>query len=62
MGSGRGGAVDDEILNQPPPLVNCNLCATDRVLREPVTREGAGWACADLKQYGRKAESAEAIE
>ena len=48
--------------NQPPPLENFNLFATDRVLREAVVREGAGWACAELEEYGRKAGSAEAIE
>ena len=54
--------MDDEFLNQPPPLVDYNLFATDRVLREAVAREGAGWACAELEEYGRMAGSAEAIE
>ena len=54
--------MDDEILNQPPPLADYNLFATDRVFREAVVREGAGWACEELEEYGRKAGSAEAIE
>jgi hypothetical protein len=54
--------MDDESLNQPPPLADYNLFATDRVLREAVTREGAGWACAELEEYGCKAGTAEAIE
>ena len=54
--------MDDEVLNQPPPLVDFNLFATDRALRESVAREGAGWACAQLEAYGRIAGSAEAIE
>ena len=54
--------MDDKVLNQPPPLAGCNLFATDRVLREAVAREGAGWACAELTEYGRKAGSAEAME
>jgi len=54
--------MDDEILNQSPPLTGYNLFATDRVLREAVAREGAGWACAELEEYGRKAGSAETIE
>jgi len=54
--------MDNEVLNQPPPLADYNLFATDRVLREAVAREGAGWACAELEEYGRKAGSAEAIE
>jgi putative acyl-CoA dehydrogenase len=54
--------MDDEIVNQPPPLADYNMFATDRVLREAVVREGAGWAWAELEEYGRKAGSAEAIE
>ena len=54
--------MDDEVLNQPPPLVDYNLFATDRALREAVVREGAGWACAQLEEYGRQVGTAEAIE
>ncbi len=53
--------MNDEVLNQPPPLADYNLFATDRALREAVAREGAGWACAQLEAYGRIAGSAEAI-
>ena len=49
-------------MNQPPPLAGYNMFVTDRVLREAVVREGAGWAWAELEEYGRKAGSAEAIE
>ncbi len=48
--------------NQPPPLVDRNLFSTDRVLREAVEREGAGWACPQLDEFGRKVGSAEALE
>jgi putative acyl-CoA dehydrogenase len=51
-----------EVLNQPPPLVDYNLFSTDRALRESVAREGAGWACAQLEDFGRKVGTAEAIE
>jgi putative acyl-CoA dehydrogenase len=54
--------MNHEVLNQPPPLVDYNLFATDRALREAVAREGAGWACQRLLEYGRRAGSAEAIE
>ncbi|HEX5927812.1 MAG TPA: acyl-CoA dehydrogenase family protein [Solirubrobacterales bacterium] len=33
-----------EVANQPPPLVDHNLFATDRPLTEAVRREGAEWA------------------
>ena len=33
-----------EVANQPPPLEPYNLFASDRVLREAVKREQAGWA------------------
>jgi putative acyl-CoA dehydrogenase len=54
--------MNHEVLNQPPPLVDYNLFATDRALREAMAREGAGWACQRLLEYGRRAGSAEAIE
>jgi putative acyl-CoA dehydrogenase len=44
---GRFGAV-----NQPPPLVNCNLYSGDRALVEAVAREGAGWADRELRDFG----------
>src|SRR5215472_14967717 len=48
--------------NQPPPLVDFNFFSTDRVLRAAVARDGAGWACAQLEEYGRKLGTAEAME
>ena len=54
--------MNHEVLNQPPPLADYNLFSTDRALREAVAREGAGWACAQIEEYGRKVGTAEAIE
>ena len=51
-----------EVLNQPPPLIDYNLFSSDRALREAVAREGAGWACVEIEEYGRIIGSAEAIE
>ena len=53
--------VNDEVLNQPPPLVDYNLFATDRPLREAVAREGAGWACPQLQAFGAALGKAETI-
>ena len=52
----------EESLNQPPPLTDYNLFSSDRVLRQAVAREGAGWACAQLEAYGREAGSAAAMQ
>ena len=41
-----------EVQNQPPPLEPYNLFASDVVLREAVTREGAGWAHGELTALG----------
>jgi putative acyl-CoA dehydrogenase len=49
-------------VNQPPPLVDYNLFSTDRALCAAVTREGAGWACEALEQFGQIVGGAEAIE
>ena len=54
--------MNHEVLNQPPPLVDYNLFSTDRALRAGVAREGAGWACAALEEFGRGMGTAEAIE
>jgi putative acyl-CoA dehydrogenase len=40
------------IFNQTPPLTDYNLFTRDTALQEAVKREGADWACADLKQAG----------
>jgi len=54
--------VNHEVVNQPPPLVDYNLFAADRALREAVAREGAGWACEALHDFGRELGTAESIE
>ena len=50
-----------DITNQPPPLEPYDLFGSDRVLREAVARERAGWAQADLAALGRKLGEAETI-
>jgi putative acyl-CoA dehydrogenase len=54
--------VNHEVFNQPPPLVSYNLFTCDRALREAVAREGAGWACEALADFGRRLGTAEAME
>jgi putative acyl-CoA dehydrogenase len=54
--------VNHEVLNQPPPLVDYNLFASDRALREAVAREGGGWACAELEDFGRRLGMADVME
>jgi putative acyl-CoA dehydrogenase len=54
--------VNHEVSNQPPPLADYNLFATDRALRTSVAREGAGWACGLLDEFGAKVGTAQAIE
>ncbi|GGF13146.1 acyl-CoA dehydrogenase [Aliidongia dinghuensis] len=51
-----------EVLNQPPPLVDYDLFATDRALKEAVVREGADWALNELGDFGRRLGRAETIE
>jgi len=41
-----------EVQNQPPPLQPYNLFLSDRVLREAVAREAAGWADGELSALG----------
>lgn len=53
--------MNHEVFNQPPPLVDYNLFTGDRALREAVAREGAGWACAELADFGRALGTAEKI-
>jgi len=50
-----------EITNQPPPLEPYDLFAGDRVLREAVERERAGWAQAELAALGQKLGAPETI-
>jgi putative acyl-CoA dehydrogenase len=42
-----------EVLNQPPPLVDYDVFASDRALVDAVTREGAQWATDRLHVVGR---------
>jgi putative acyl-CoA dehydrogenase len=51
-----------EVLNQPPPLIDYNLFASDRALAAAVRSEGAGWAAAELDALGARLGSAETIE
>jgi putative acyl-CoA dehydrogenase len=46
-----------EVANQPPPLVDYNVYAADRVLSEAVRREGADWAEARISAVGEIAGS-----
>ncbi|MBS0457588.1 MAG: acyl-CoA dehydrogenase family protein [Proteobacteria bacterium] len=41
--------------NQPPPLLPCDLYATDAPLREALAREGGAWAEAEIAAYGKLA-------
>ena len=51
-----------EVSNQPPPLADYDLFATDRPLVEAVAREGAVWAADRLGELGRTLGRAETIE
>ncbi len=51
-----------EVENQPPPLVDTNVYAADRCLREAVKREGAAWHGPALSEFGARVGSAEVIE
>jgi putative acyl-CoA dehydrogenase len=46
-----------EVANQPPPLVDYNVYAADRVLGEAVRREGADWAEERISAVGELAGS-----
>ncbi|WNG61831.1 isovaleryl-CoA dehydrogenase [Archangium gephyra] len=45
------GFLTHQVTNQAPPLTY-DAWSTDTVLREAVTREGGGWAEAELAKYG----------
>jgi putative acyl-CoA dehydrogenase len=51
-----------EVFNQPPPLDDVNLFASDWALIEAVEREGGGEAADELEAFGALAGSAEVIE
>jgi putative acyl-CoA dehydrogenase len=44
---------DQELLNQPPPLVGYDAFAADRALVEAVARHGGAWAAARLSEVGK---------
>lgn len=50
-----------EVTNQPPPLEDYNLFASDAALNEALTREGAGWAEARVAEFGAVLGQAETI-
>ncbi|HZB90957.1 MAG TPA: isovaleryl-CoA dehydrogenase [Stellaceae bacterium] len=56
------GFATHEVMNQPPPLVDYDLYATDRALQEAVRREGASWAEERLAGFGQALGRAETIE
>ena len=47
--------------NQPPPLEGYNAFECDTALKECVARGGAGWALAQLGEYGARTGSAEVV-
>jgi len=51
-----------EVTNQPPPLEDVNLFASDKGLMDAVEREGGGETGGRLQDFGRVAGSAEAFE
>jgi putative acyl-CoA dehydrogenase len=56
------GFQTHEVVNQPAPLVDIDLFASDRALVEATGREGASWAADRLGAFGRTLGSAETIE
>src|SRR5438046_7320551 len=44
--------MPDEVLNQPPPLEDYNVCDQDVVLNEAVAREGGSWGMGRLSAFG----------
>ncbi len=47
--------------NQPPPLIDYNLCDADAALQDAVVREGAGWAHERLRELGSLAGGEQAL-
>ena len=52
----------DEVLNQPPPLVDYNLFTSDKALVAALDREGAGWAKNSITEFGKLVGSQEVIQ
>jgi putative acyl-CoA dehydrogenase len=57
----RPPAGTHDVTNQPPPLVDYDVYASDAALVDAVTAYGAGWADPLLRTVGRRAGSEEAI-
>jgi putative acyl-CoA dehydrogenase len=57
-----GADSNQDLLNQSPIFEDIDLFATDRALREAITREGADWAAAEMGAFGRLAGSAHVLE
>ncbi|HLG86974.1 MAG TPA: isovaleryl-CoA dehydrogenase [Alphaproteobacteria bacterium] len=55
-------AISQEVLNQPPPLVDYDLYTSDAALVRAVEAEGAGWAAPDLAAFGQTLGRVETIE
>ncbi len=51
-----------QVTNQPPPLEPYNLLQTDRVLREALVREKAGWAAEELTALGKTLGEPETVQ
>jgi putative acyl-CoA dehydrogenase len=51
-----------QVTNQPPPLEPYNLLQTDRVLREALAREKAGWAAEELTALGKTLGEPETVQ
>jgi putative acyl-CoA dehydrogenase len=51
-----------EVLNQSPPLEDCDLFSTDRALVEALEREGAGWAAGQVREFGSLMGSREVVQ
>ena len=51
-----------EVFNQPPPLADYDVFASDRALVEAVEREGGLWAKDRLSAFGRRLGRAETID
>ncbi len=62
MSDSRTSFATHDVFNQPPPLVDYNLFASDRALAEGVAREGALSATDDLNRFGGALGRAETIE
>jgi putative acyl-CoA dehydrogenase len=55
-------AATHDVSNQPPPLADYDVFASDTALVEGVQRHDAAWAMDDLSSLGRRAGSAQAQE